>query len=232
MIQEFLNYQKLDGELIRLEKELDNNENKKQANLMIKFVKDATEKTKQLDNEANKLVEELKKLEEVEKKGISHVEKLMKQDINALSEEELADLEHKISSASRNLKELEKRLRAQTDRINEALKEFENTKKKIYIARQKHKENKDSYDVYLKEAEPKINSLKQQLKQMEKSLDKELFEKYKELRKDGMFPIMVPLLEEKVCGGCRTNLPSSTIERIKQHGTIRCENCRRIIFTK
>ena len=76
-----------------------------------------------------------------------------------------------------------------------------------------------------------METLKKQIKALEKGLDAELFSKYKELRKDGVFPMFVEL-NDKSCGGCRTNLPSSTLERIKEHGYIRCENCRRIIYTK
>jgi predicted nucleic acid-binding Zn-ribbon protein len=231
MIQEFLNYQKKDGELLRLEKELEHNEHRKQANLMIKFVKDATDRTKQLNEEATRLLKEFAKLEEVENKGASHVIKLAKQEISTLDEHELRDIEIKITNANKNLKELERRLSAQMDKVKQVLLEFENTKKKVYLARQKHKEHKGAYDAALEKAAPTLESLKKELKQQEKTLNKELFETYKELRKDGVFPILVPL-EEKVCGGCRTNLPSSTIEKLKQNDTIRCENCRRLIYTK
>ena len=78
MIDKILDYQNLDGELIKLEKEFESNENKKQANLMIMFVKNATERTKQLNEEAEKLVKEIAKLQEVELKGISLVEKIIK----------------------------------------------------------------------------------------------------------------------------------------------------------
>jgi len=231
MIDEFLDYQSIDAELMKLEKELDNNDNKKQANLMIKFVKDATEKTKQLNEEADTLLKELAKLEEVEVKGIALVEKLIKQDISALGEAELKDLEFKISNAGKNLRDLEKHLFSQSEKIKSALDEFETTKKKVFLARQKHKENKEKYDEVLATTNPKLEKLRKELKSKESKLNKDLLEKYKELRKDGVFPIMV-MLNDKTCGGCRTNLPSSTLEKIKENGYIRCENCRRIIYVK
>jgi uncharacterized protein len=231
MIDKFLNYQNLDGELLNFEKQVEGNENKKQANLMIKFVKDATEHTKQLNEEAEKIIKEIEKLKEVEAKGVSLVEKLAKQEITGLTEPELKDLELKITNASKNLRELEKRLLTESEKVKNILNDFETTKKKVFVARSKHKENKEKYDEFVSEVDPKIEALKKQLKGLEKDLDAELFSKYKDLRKDGVFPIFVEL-KEKSCGGCRTNLPSTTLERIKDSGYIRCENCRRIIFTK
>jgi len=231
MIDKMLDYQTLDSELLKYEKEFQNNKDKKQANLMTKFVKDASEKTRQLNKEASRLSTELEKIEEVEKKGVSFVEKLVKQDINKLEVENLKELEIKITNASRNLKDLEKRLGLQKQKIQNVLKEFENTKKKVYLARQKYKQHKGNYDDFKKEVEPKLNEVKKQLEEKEKNLDKELLAKYKELRKDGVFPVIVALKDQS-CGGCRTNLPSSTLERIKEKGQIRCENCNRIIYTK
>ena len=99
------------------------------------------------------------------------------------------------------------------------------------LARQKHKENKDIYDNFVGEVEPKIKKLQTSLKEKEKSLDKELYEKYKNLRKDGIFPIVVEL-RDNTCGGCGMGLASNTLERIKQKGYIQCEQCRRIIYSK
>ena len=228
-VKEMLKYQQVDGELIKLERELETNENKRQANFMIQLKKDATEKTIGLNKDAAYLLQELDKIEETEKKGVSHIVSLSKQDIANLSEQELKDLEIKVSNATRNVKELERRLSSQVEKTKSVLREFENTTKKIYLARQRHQEYKEKYDALVKELEPKIEEHRTKLKSLEKVLDKALFEKYKELRKDKVFPMIVAL-KEKACGGCRTNLPSSTLERLKQNGTIQCENCRRIIY--
>ena len=232
MIEQILKYQNLDAELLKLEKDLESNESREQANLITKFVKDATDRTKQLNEEATTLIKELEKLKEVENKGVEHVVKLAKQELGELSEPELRDIEIKITNASKNLKELERRLITQMEKVKSVLLEFENTKKKIILARQKHKDHKEKYDAMLKEVTPKLEEMKKDLQKLEKIVDKELFDKYKELRKDGVFPILVPLQDGKACGGCRSSLPSSTIEKLKQNDTIRCENCRRIIYAK
>jgi len=231
MTEEFLSYQSIDGELIKLEKELENNENKKQANLMSKFVMDATKKTRQLNEEADRLLKELKNLEEVEKKGIGLVEELMKQETSSLLDSKLKEFEQKVSGTNKSLRDLERHFIAQAEKMQSALNEFELTKKKVYLARQKYKENKEKYDESFGQISPKLEELRKELQAKETKLNKDLLEKYRELRKDGVFPIIVPL-NDKSCGGCRTNLPSSTLEKIKENGYIRCENCHRIIYVK
>jgi predicted nucleic acid-binding Zn-ribbon protein len=231
MLENFLEYQNTDAELLKIQKQIAGNENKKQANYMIKYVKDASSKTGDLNHEAGRLLKEFERIEEVKEKGISLVDKYSKQDLSDLKPEEMHDLENRIKKASANLKELEKKLLGQANKINTVLTEFETTKKKVMIARQKHKQNKDAYDNFIKEVTPKVRELQGTLKEKEKGLDKELFEKYKNLRKDNIFPIVVSL-NNNACGGCRTYLPSTTLERIKDKGYIECEQCRRIIYSK
>lgn len=230
MIEKFLDYQKIDADVLKLEKELINNENKKQASLMIKFVKEASDKSVKLNKEASQLTKDLEKLKEVQKKGFAVVEKYTKQNLEKLSLEEIASLEQRVARASGQLKELEQRLMVHSKKVANVLKEFETTKKKVVLARQKHKENKVAYENFLEEQEPKIKKLKAKLKTIEKDLNKEVLAKYKVLRKDDVFPIIVALSGNN-CSGCGVGLPSTTLEKIKQKGYINCENCRRIIYS-
>lgn len=229
MIEKILKYQQTDAKKLKLEKALKSNENKRQANLMIKFVKDASEKSVSLNTEANKLKKELDKLKEVQQKGFSVVEKYSSQKLEKLSLDEIKSLEQKVSRTNGQLKELEQRFLAHTKKIEQVLKEFETTKKKVILARQKHKENKEAYNAELTETEPKIKALDKELKTLEKELNKEFLTKYKLLKKDGIFPVVV-MLKGKACGGCGVGLASNTLSKINENGSIQCENCRRIIY--
>ena len=229
MIDKVLNYQKLDAKALKLEKNLANNENKKQANLMIKFVKDASEKSVKLNKEAGKLTKELDKLKEVQQKGFNIVEKYSNQKLEKLSLDEIKSLEQKVARASGQLKELEQRLLSHANKVTSVLQEFEMTKKKVLLARQKHKENKEAYEEELKKQTPEIQKIRKELEKLEKELDKELFAKYKTLKKDDVFPVIV-VLRESNCGGCGVGLPAATLNLIKEKGYIQCENCRRIIY--
>ena len=63
MIDKILEYQKRDFEIIKLERQLENNEDKKIYQNMIGIVKDAQKKSTSLDKEANSLLQEYKSLQ-------------------------------------------------------------------------------------------------------------------------------------------------------------------------
>ena len=81
----------------------------------------------------------------------------------------------------------------------------------------------------LNEIQPQIDKQKQEIKSLEKDLDQNFLGKYKQRRADKIYPVFVPAVE-KSCGGCRMELPSASLERLKNKGFLECEHCGRIIY--
>lgn len=228
-MKKILEYQRVHGELLSLEREINKNEHKKNVQAMISYVKDAQNRIINLDLEAKNLIDELSRLKAVQEKGVSLVERYTKQFSDKLSAEELKDLENKLWQANGQLNELENRLVTAGEKIKRVLQEFDSTKKKAGVARQRHQESKTAYDAYYKEKEPQVLEYKKQLDKMSRDLDPTLFAKYKALRQDGIFPPIVPLIDKR-CGGCRMELPSNALEKLKTNGRLECESCRRLIY--
>lgn len=227
-----LEFQKLDEQLIKLQKEISNNPSKRQAQDMKNFIIEGQQKNASLDRESKNLINELEKLKEVQAKGIALVDKYSSQDIEKLSAEELKELSVKLNQAQKHLVELENRLRANLEKSKTVLQEFDNNKKRNAIARQKHADSKASFEEYYKSKEPKLNEIKQKMQEMQKSLDSSELAKYRTLRQDNIFPVYVPLVNGSRCGGCRMELPSNNLEKLKKYKKLECENCRRIISTE
>lgn len=227
-----LEFQKLDAELIKLQKEISNNPDKKNAQNMKNYVLECGQKSVSLDREAKSLAIELEKLKEVQAKGIALVDKYQKQDIEGLNQEELIDLQTKIKQALKHLNELDNRLKAQSEKIKNVLQDYDNNKKSANVARQKHSESKQAFDEYFKEKEPKLNAIKEKMLRMQNELNSSELTKYKSLRQDNIFPVYVPLVNNSRCGGCRIELPSNNIEKINKLGKLECEQCRRIIYVQ
>ena len=95
----------------------------------------------------------------------------------------------------------------------ECLKEFETTKNNVIKARSKHKTSKENYEKLVKDAEPKMNEIKAQMKVLEKNVTPSLMEKYKQMKNDNIFPVFVPLLDGKSCYGCRMEIASSKLNK-------------------
>lgn len=225
-----LEFQKLDAELIKLQREISNNPDKKNVQNMKSYVLECGQKGASLDREAKSLIQELEKLNEVQAKGIALVDKYQGQDIEKLSQAELIDLQSKMKQALKHLNELDNRLKAQSEKIKNVLKEYDNNKKSANVARQKHADSKKAFDEYFKEKEPKLNELKQKMLKMQSELNSVELAKYKSLRQDNVFPVYVPLVNGSRCGGCRMELPSNAIEKINKLGKLECEQCKRIIY--
>ena len=225
-----IEFQKLETELIKLQKEISNNQDKKTAQDMKNYVLECSKKTASLDREAKALATELEKLKEVQAKGIALVEKYKGQEIEGLGVEELSDLQSKMKQTLKHLNELDNRLKAHSEKIKSVLHDYDSNKKSSNIARQKHAESKQSFDEYYKSKHPKLEEIKQKMIEMQGKLDSAEFAKYKALRQDNIFPVYVPLVNGNRCGGCRIELPSNNIEKINKLGKLECEQCRRIIF--
>lgn len=225
-----LEFQKLDAELIKLQKEISNNQDKKNVQNMKSYVLECGQKTASLDREAKTLAQELEKLKEVQAKGIALVEKYKNVKIEGLNETELNELQVKMKQTLKHLTELDNRLKAQSEKIKNVLHEYDNNKKSANIARQKHAESKQAFDEYYKQKQPKLEELKQKMIEMQGKLDSFELSKYKSIRQDNIFPVYVPLINGNRCGGCRMELPSNSVEKINKLGKLECEQCRRIIY--
>jgi predicted nucleic acid-binding Zn-ribbon protein len=69
------------------------------------------------------------------------------------------------------------------------------------------------------------------MKSLEKDLNPELFAKYKAIKNDKIFPVFVSFANGN-CSGCRVEIPTSKINKLKSEGSIVCEQCHRIIYYK
>ena len=76
---------------------------------------------------------------------------------------------------------------------------------------------------------PDIEKKEAEIKKLESSVDKAMYEKYKSLRNDNIFPVFVHLRSNR-CGGCQMEQSLNFVQKLKQNGMLPCEECRRIIL--
>ena len=82
------------------------------------------------------------------------------------------------------------------------------------------------------EIAPKVADIQNKIKVLEAQVeDNQQYEKYKEMKAKGIFPVFVNL-EEEFCGGCKVELPLNFIEKLKTQKMLPCEHCNRIIMLK
>ena len=228
-LKNILQYQKKDSELIKLEKEFNSNENKRIYTQMISVVKDAQNKSSELERKAGELISNYELLKKSYKDNIKSAGIVANKNAEKSSLEDLSTMEEIAKTICENLSILEKKLLAQAEKANAMLQDFDQTKKKYNLAREKYNKHKELFDEESKKLEPLVSQKKEEIKKLEADIDMTLLTKYKQKRQDRIYPVFVPFIE-KTCGGCRMELPSASISKLKQEKILECEHCRRIIY--
>ena len=224
-----IKYQQIDMQLKKFARACENSEERNVMNKMTQLVKDAQNKSIALENKAQTLLDEYRKIKQSYDATYKKIQKLVEKDANEMSCDELNKVIGEINKSTADLYNLERSLIAINDKIKQTLKDFENTRNSAVKARNMHKEAKNKYDCNMTKYGPQIDKLKKEKLALEKEIDKGLLEKYNEKKHDNIFPVFVPL-SGKMCGGCRMELPSKELDKLKTTKYIVCEHCGRIIY--
>lgn len=228
-LSKLLEYQKKDAELIKLERQLYNNEDKKIYTKMIDVVKEAQSKSALLEKQAGDLIKVYNNLKQTYDENIKSANIIANKDLEEATYHEVENIESVAQTIINNLTILEKKLLQQAEQVNSVLMEFERTRKEYNKARDNYNKHKELYDKKSEEVEPLIAEKQQAIKSLESDIDATILAKYKQRRADRIFPVFVPC-QDKACGGCRMELPSASLAKLKSNGFLECEHCRRIIY--
>ena len=228
-MDKILQYQKLDIELHKLIRATENCEEKAVMNKMIAYVKDAQNKSIAIESGAKKVVDDYKDLRAKYDDNYKKVQTLT-------SNSDYKNIDYKsayaqINALSSELFMIERNLNIVINKAKELLKSFEVTKNNVLKARSKHKESKDKYEALVANYQPKIEAARKEMKKLEKEVDQALLEKYRAIKNDKVFPVFVSL-DGKLCGGCRMEIASGTLNKLSTNKFITCEHCGRVIFKK
>lgn len=225
MIDKILKYQDLDRQIRALEKESSNMEEKQIMNKMIAYVKDAQNKSAQLESQAKQLVDDYQKVKSEYDLALKNIQNLVD---SKTQNDRTVNL---INTYSSDLYMLERKLNIIVNKSQEILKQFSVAKNNVLKAKQKHKECKEKYDSKINAINPKIEKLRQEQKKLEPEIDEKALAKYKNVLNDNIFPVFVPVAGN-LCGGCRMEIPMGKMDKLKNDGYIVCEQCGRFIYNK
>ena len=228
MINAILDYQKIDLDIIKKEKELNANENKRTANNMKSFVKDAQDKIINLDSQSGAIIEEYNTIIENFNKAEKQLD-LITQNMSKLSDEEKQKYITQLDNIVKVLDGYERKINEYQQKVNDILRVFFTTRKKVDGAKQKYKEATENFSVLEKETSLVINAEKEKLKELEKTIKPQLLEMYKQIKSNKILPVIVKN-ENGKCGGCKVVINKSSLETLKNNKIIICENCGRIIY--
>lgn len=232
MIQhEMLEYQSLDLELNKIERELKNNE----IYLKRREKKAALQKAEeQLNRFEQKAVELRNKLASAAQniKKINEIIEYYSAEINDLEDtDELNYLSKKLESQLALLATAESELKQILKDGEDIDKNFEIiSKTQLPKIAAEYKKYTAEFDKITNSLKPRVLELKKRQAELKKAIDPNLLEIYSKISEQKR-PAFVPLQDKIRCGGCRMTMPEAQVNsKISQEGYMICEHCGRLIY--
>ena len=227
-LNELLEYQKVDGELRKIEQELAGSEEYKKYMQARKFMKSAQEK---LDAQDKRAVE-LKQLRDA---LIARCEETTKAIEEYADLDELVDGGGDIAFYKKNAQALLDRLRALKTELNKLIadigsvtEEYKKFKEQTILMQKQYKEYKENYEAVKNNYAEDVGKINAKLKAAGKKIPPEILEKYSAKRKERIFPILVPLTADRcVCG---MDFPLAQQGKLAGGNVVECEHCRRFVY--
>lgn len=229
-LQELLEYQRLDGELRKIDLELNATEEKKKLNQAKVVMRNAELRIAAQDKRAL----ELKALRD---SLIARVDETTKAISEYSDVEELVEGGGDVAFYKKSAQQLTEKLRSLKQELNKMLAEVEQLtaeyKKLMEQGKQMNKQRKEYAEKY-KEVQSKytgrIEELNKKMEETAGNIPADILERYRQKRKEKIFPVLVPLNGEMcVCG---MDLPLAQRNRLAGGNVIECENCHRFIYNR
>lgn len=234
MIDQLLAYQEVDKRLKNIEAELGKSEERKKTHSAQAFLKSVNDNLAALDKRAeellrryNSVVKTYEKLDE-EIKGYDGLE--VGEDI-----EQLNYIKKKAQSLSSEISVLAETLENITKEISSVMKEFSKLKSETKTAKKQYEEYLPKYNALKESRKEEIDAIRAELAKLEKEIPTEIMDKYKQRRKDKLFPVLnlaTELGKNGVYCACGKSLPDAAYATLKSGVIVECESCHRLLYLK
>lgn len=228
-IDKMLEYQKLDSEKYKIEKQLKENNNQKMSEQMQEKKQSAINHSVMLEEKAESLFADIEKVKKQFKTQEDKMNEFLAKDLSKMSKEEVEKLTNLTNKLAQNLQILGKNLSTLATNVNAVLLDFNNTRNVFKQAKEGEDKYQLAYEQDLKDVSGKKNEIEKKLEVVAKECDPKLLEAYLKKRKENVFPVLVPL-QGNSCGGCHVEMPYISISKIDDAGVLVCEHCRRINY--
>ena len=149
--------------------------------------------------------------------------------MSSLSKEEIDKLSGLKDKLAQNLNILDRNLTALAESVNAVLSDFNKTIKIFNSCKEQFAKSKSAYENEVKAVEARQKELQDKLAALAKGIDTKVMDAYNKRRKENIFPIVVPIVNNS-SGGCHIELPYANISKLENDGILTCEHCHRIIY--
>ncbi|MDE7076903.1 MAG: hypothetical protein K2O62_06240 [Clostridia bacterium] len=228
-IAQLLLYQQKDSELLKIEQEIANSEERKKYVQTQSFLKKASEKLDKLEAQSQGIVARADALNKLygeiaeTLKDFEHLDELV---------EEGADLSFYQRNASQIIEKI-KSVKADVNSIvalaKETTEEYQSLKKKVITAQNQYPELRQAYLDIKKAKQAQTDGVTKELEKLAKDIDAEVLHKYQAKRSERIFPIICEIKADR-CSKCGIELSIADKEKVAAGKVVECEHCHRILY--
>lgn len=225
-----LEIQKLDRQIRALEREVDTCPASVDFEKYKKALQSGRDRFNQLESQANEIIKNFNVANNRFSKYKGNSDILRKKNTSNINLDNVTNLIADANSLLGDLSEENRRVEDLVRKSEEIVRKSAELSQKLTDAKIRSKSIKAKIEQKKQEVAPKIAELQKKIEALEpKVQDKEKYEKYKEMKQKGIFPVYVPIVDV-FCGGCSVELPLNFIEKLKTKKMLPCEHCGRIIM--
>ena len=197
-----------------------------------KVLQEGKARFEQLENQAKEIIKNYEKAMSKFAKSKGESEILRKRNVENLDLENASSLISDVNGLVGSLSEENKRVEELVRRAEEVVRKSADLSNKLTEAKKRSAVIKSRIEAKKQEVAPKIVEIEKKIEAMEPQVqDKANYQKYKEMKEKGIFPVFVNL-EDVFCGGCKVELSLNFIEKLKTNKMLHCEHCNRVIMFK
>jgi len=227
-----LEIQKLDRQIKTLNREVDRCPASIDFNNYKKILQEGKSRYEQLENQAKEIIKNYEKSMNKFAKSKGESEILRKRNVENIDLENATTLVGEVNGLLGELTEENRKVEDLVRKSEEIVRKTSELNNKLTEAKKRSAVIKSRIEAKRQEVAPKIAEIENKIKELEPKIeDIDKYEKYKQMKEKGIFPVFVNL-EDVFCGGCKVELSLNFIEKLKTKKMLTCEHCGRIIMFK
>ncbi len=230
-IQQLLTYQAKDSELLKIEQEVANSEERKKFVQTKNFMKKASEKLDQLDAKSQQIIARIdalgKRYDELAEtlKDFEHLDELVKEGAD------LSFYQRNASQIAEQLKALKSEIGVLTSAAKETCEEYQTLKKKVLQTQKQFNDISSAYQQLKESRQAETDKITEELKALAKDIDPEVMRRYNVKRSERIFPILCEINSDR-CSKCGIELSIADKDKVAAGQVVECENCHRFLYKK
>ena len=231
-IEGMLKYQNLDREINKLNEEFKTHEATRQYNKYMKLYKQTIEEGKRMSGAIGEHFVNIDRLTKQYEKLLADIDEYYK-GVDEITDVKQADYyEKQLLKLDAALESIEKELdnvRKELAKLDADAKTFFSNVSTYYQAVKKFTPEMDKVKLSI---QSKAKEVMLAQKELEKTVEPELVEKYKKAKENAKFPPLVPFDEAtNSCMGCCLELSKDIAAKLRQDGGLEfCPNCNRLVY--